>query len=453
MALTNSFFAGAPTPTEITTLDQIRAQAVAARDSALASQTTASASSATAVAAASQATASATSASTILTTVQSTAAATAASAASAQASLTSVLAQDVSTKATTATTAATTATNAASTATTAATNAAASAAAAALFDPALYVRKDGTVSFTVRPSFNGNLAWDAGNFNPALKANLASPAFTGTATFAARPTFAGNTPWDSGNFTASSKADLASPAFTGTATFANRPTFAGNAPWDAGNFNPATKLNLTGGTLTGALTVGGALSVTGDITAYRTATPTTGALYLNQAGTKYLYYDGTNFNLNGGGLTVVGGNYVQVNAASPTLDLLWNGVYLSRQVVDSSGNHIFKDGSNGDNKMYLTTGGRLWLKNINGFLEDYIYNQDYYYGRIYAANITGRQVYAADHGNGTAAGTGMWEPYNGGVITGRETVLFNGAYITGSYRWRFLQMRSIDAGWYTVAWG
>jgi len=35
----------------------------------------------------------------------------------------------------------------------------------------------------------------------ALKAPLASPAFTGTATFAARPTFNNATPWDSANFT------------------------------------------------------------------------------------------------------------------------------------------------------------------------------------------------------------------------------------------------------------
>jgi hypothetical protein len=53
-------------------------------------------------------------------------------------------------------------------------------------------------------------------------------------------------------------------------------------------------------------TVGSSLTSTGDITTYRSASVGTGALYLGNTGTRYLYYDGTNYNLNAAGLLVGG---------------------------------------------------------------------------------------------------------------------------------------------------
>ncbi len=81
---------------------------------------------------------------------------------------------------------------------------------------------------------------------------------------------------------------------------------SGSAPgtiWTTGNFNPALKADLTGATFTG------------DVTTYRAATPATGVLYLgNQStnGGRYLYYDGTGYNLPGAttnlaSLNVLGG--------------------------------------------------------------------------------------------------------------------------------------------------
>jgi hypothetical protein len=76
------------------------------------------------------------------------------------------------------------------------------------------------------------------------------------------------------------------------------------------NYN-SYALPLSGGTLTG------------DITTYRAAAPTTGVIYLgNNSGTKYLYFDGTNYSMPGGQLDVNGsrvlnaGNY---NSYSPSL--------------------------------------------------------------------------------------------------------------------------------------
>lgn len=64
----------------------------------------------------------------------------------------------------------------------------------------------------------------------------------------------------------------------------------------------AGKLDATSNT-TGVST--GITIINGDMTAYRSG-GTTGVIYLSNSGTKYLYYDGTNYNLNSGGLIVTG---------------------------------------------------------------------------------------------------------------------------------------------------
>jgi hypothetical protein len=66
-----------------------------------------------------------------------------------------------------------------------------------------------------------------------------------------------------------------------------------------------TPVNKAGDTITGALTVNGVLAVNNDIYAVRPATPSTGAIYLGNGG-HYLYFDGTNYSMPSGGLTVGG---------------------------------------------------------------------------------------------------------------------------------------------------
>ena len=81
----------------------------------------------------------------------------------------------------------------------------------------------------------------------------------------------------------------------------------------------ATSAN-TGSTIV-ARDSGGNVSVN-DITAYRSAAPNTGVIYLNQSQNRFLYYNGTNYELPSAGLRLSGGN-VQI-----TSDLTEYGGYM-----------------------------------------------------------------------------------------------------------------------------
>lgn len=54
-------------------------------------------------------------------------------------------------------------------------------------------------------------------------------------------------------------------------------------------------------------------TMTGDLTVYRTATPTVGNLYLGNTGTRYLGFDGSAYNLPGAELTINGGTALRSN--------------------------------------------------------------------------------------------------------------------------------------------
>ena len=121
--------------------------------------------------------------------------------------------------------------------------------------------------------------------------------------------------------------------------FEHRPSFAGNIALDAGNYNSyapsltgagasgnwnINAVGLTGYTINQNLGTGNAPSFTGlnvtngDLTVYRSG-GTSGVLYLNSAQTRYLYWDNTNYNLNGANLVINGstalhaGNYTSYN--------------------------------------------------------------------------------------------------------------------------------------------
>jgi hypothetical protein len=168
-------------------------------------------------------------------------------------------------------------------------------------------RATGATAFYARPTFAGNLAWDAGNFNPASYLPLTGGALTGALTNSATQpavsdssTTVPTTAWVQGAIAAGGGGGTTSPTFdnltvTGTAefdgvsTFANnaqfnapvtftsvgasnfavRPTFGSATPWDSANFNPSNYLPLTGGTLTGPVKVSGAAG-TARMTLYET---------------------------------------------------------------------------------------------------------------------------------------------------------------------------------------
>lgn len=98
----------------------------------------------------------------------------------------------------------------------------------------------------------------------------------------------------------------------GVVNFARaRPTYLGNTIIDTANYS-SYALPLTGGTLTG------------DITTYRAGSPTTGVIYLGNSGTRYLYYDGTNYNLNAANL-----NVNSLRAGTWTGSASYRGIYHS----------------------------------------------------------------------------------------------------------------------------
>ena len=160
-------------------------------------------------------------------------------------------------------------------------------------------------TFLTGTSYNGSgavtIATNATNANTAstIVARDASGNFSaGTITAAL-----------SGNATTSSSTsgNAATATALQTARTINGVSFNGTANITVAD---STKLPLAGGTLTGNLTVSGAgaaiLKTTGDITAYRSG-GTTGVIFLNSAENRYLYYDGTAYQLNVASL-VVGGN-------------------------------------------------------------------------------------------------------------------------------------------------
>ncbi|MGM5019212.1 hypothetical protein [Tardiphaga sp. 367_B4_N1_1] len=100
----------------------------------------------------------------------------------------------------------------------------------------------------------------------------------------------------------------------------------------AGSYQAAlgfTPVNKAGDTVTGNLNIGGMLTVgpstpnqAGDIGAARTASPTTGVVYLGNSAARYLYYDGSNYNLNGAHLFTAAG---RVLGSSTDAGIVSNG--------------------------------------------------------------------------------------------------------------------------------
>lgn len=90
------------------------------------------------------------------------------------------------------------------------------------------------------------------------------------------------------------------------------------APWSGISGKPTT---ISGYGITDGITTGGGQTINGNLTlaagdlwAYR-AGGSTGVVYLTNSGTKYLYYDGSNYNMPGGELIVNG--YQLARLASP----------------------------------------------------------------------------------------------------------------------------------------
>lgn len=64
---------------------------------------------------------------------------------------------------------------------------------------------------------------------------------------------------------------------------------------------------------------------------------------------------------------------IVIASANPYLDLVWGNVFRWRQIMDGNGTYIMRNGDNGDNIFYITTGGAVWTKqfgDLNQRIED-----------------------------------------------------------------------------------
>ena len=129
----------------------------------------------------------------------------------------------------------------------------------------------------------------AGSNNPIIQANDSFLGVQSTAVNGACALVIG--PWVNTN-----QGIRISPS--GVALHGTNVTANGNAIWHAANFDPTDYALKNNTALTGSLTSTGGATWAGDLKTYRSATPTTGVLFLNQAGTRYLFFDGTDYLFN-----------------------------------------------------------------------------------------------------------------------------------------------------------
>jgi hypothetical protein len=73
-----------------------------------------------------------------------------------------------------------------------------------------------------------------------------------------------------------------------------------------GNANNISAYTINQNLGTGNSPTFGGLTLTGDISTYRSATPSTGVIYLGNSGARYLYYDGSTYTLSGAQLYING---------------------------------------------------------------------------------------------------------------------------------------------------
>lgn len=137
---------------------------------------------------------------------------------------------------------------------------------------------------------NGNIPISNGTVNTNLNADMVDGKHVGNGT--------GQIPLSNGTV----NTDLNADKLDGYHASSFVRTIQGVAPDASGNVSVdlASRVAKNGDTMSGPLIVAA------DVTVYRSAAPDTGAIYLNQAGNRYLYYDGTNYILSNASLYVNG---------------------------------------------------------------------------------------------------------------------------------------------------
>lgn len=232
---------------------------------------------------------------------------------------------------------------------------------------------------------------------------------------------------------------------------------------------------------TGSITGTGDVVVFGDLKTYRSGSPNTGVLYMNQAATAYHHFDGATHNFVGGSLSTNGatlfsgslncrdiytngypatvwgitchgnstingsetinGN-LRLNGAGSNMIELWDNDWGSMYIHHN--NDLIGFLSNGAGwVMYVTNAGHVWWPQY-GWLHDYVNGRAYAYFQSAVQHC--RWVYVGDWWLPNYAGWGLVEPYGGTAVTGWA---WDWSYALSTIRHRQLQMyRPDQGGWF-----
>jgi hypothetical protein len=218
----------------------------------------------------------------------------------------------------------------------------------------------------------------------------------------------------------------------------------------------------------------GSLTVNGDLGSQRLGAPSTGLIQFGNSGSRYLFFDGTNYNFNGGSVTSSNGrlwgtndfNYQPLNKAGDSLTGLLSTVGSSPGINSGNGSQaLMVYGAGGGNEAFMTfhrpgmfacnfglaQDGNLYVGgwSLGAGVQYKIWTTKDFASIPAAPNLApyvnnARYVYLGDYNFqfGTVA-----EPYNGGVVSG--LAMFAQNVITGRMR----QLQLYTTGWWNVSYG
>jgi hypothetical protein len=215
-------------------------------------------------------------------------------------------------------------------------------------------------------------------------------------------------------------------------------------------------VNLSGDTM------GGNLFVNGDIVAIRGAN--SGCLFLGSNASHYLYFDGSNYQLPGASVYSANGrlwgsndfNYTPLNKSGDQMLGLLNTIGSSGIIMQGNGsNALMVYGAGGGNEAFMTFHRPgVFACNFGLASDNNLYFGGWSFGagqfRLWSQRDftsipvnNARWVYITDYI--FYGGSGLAEPYNGGVITG-----LSGADWQGNLQGRYRQLQLYTSGWWTV---
>lgn len=132
------------------------------------------------------------------------------------------------------------------------------------------------------------------------------------------------------------------------------------------------ELRLTAGVINGKFdkaggTISGPVTLTADMTTYRPASPGTGVLFLGNSGSKYLFYDGTNYLMPGGQLYVNGSQVWHAGNFNPASYMPLTGANFSGNfgIYNTSPTVMFYDTDWGPRQLHCN-GGLIGFLNSGG---------------------------------------------------------------------------------------